>query len=189
MATLTAIYVDFQDLDSYRAWRWLSLLPERETVEVRPYSLDTDDQGERRSPWDRSMPTWGVELLALGEAARDLGKDVHLAFVDAAFAAAHDSSLDPASPEAWLALAADAGLDLETFIADGERWRAEVGLWHQEAEDELGVRGVPCMVFDDANALYVKLERDVDGPAAGERLLTDLADLAQQPVEEVRRTA
>lgn len=184
MAALTAIYVDFQCPYSYRAWRWLSLLPERAAVEIRPYSLDGDD-----NPWDREQPSTGLELLALGELARETGRDVHLAFVDAAFAAVHDHDTDASSLEAWLALGSRVGLDLDAFTADAERWRAEVGLWHQEARDECGVFGVPTMVWDGEHALFVKLVEEVPDEAAGRRLFADLADLVEQPVKEVKRTA
>lgn len=183
MPRLTAVYVDFQDPYSYRAWRWLSWLPERRTVEVRPYSLDGDS-----NPWDRDQPSTGLELLALGELARETGQDVHLAFIDAAFAAVHDHDADSSSVEAWLALGSKVGLDLDRFTADAERWRAEVGLWHQEARDECGVFGVPTTVWDGEHALYLRLDHDVAGEKAARRLLADLADLVTQPVEEIRRT-
>jgi 2-hydroxychromene-2-carboxylate isomerase len=188
---LTAIYVDFQSPSSFRAWRWLGAASLRGSVEVRPYSLDSDEDGdgEPTSPWDRTTPAWGVELLALGELAREAGGERHLAFIDAAFASVHEHLDDPSSPEAVLALAANAGLDLEEFTADSERWRAEVGLWHQEAQDELGVHDVPCLVFDDEHALLVEFARDVTDPAGALRLLADLADLVEQPVTAVHRTA
>lgn len=184
MPALTAIYVDFQCPHSYRAWRWLSMLPERTRVEVRPYSLDGDS-----GPWDREQASTGLELLALGELARETSHDVHLAFVDAAFAAVHEHEADASSVEAWLALGSKVGLDLDAFTADAERWRAEVGLWHEEARDELGVFGVPTTVWDDERALYVKLAEDVPDEAAAVRLLADLEDLAVQPITEVKRTA
>lgn len=189
-ARITALYVDFQCPASYRAWRWLSLLSLREHVEVRPYSLDSDTaDGAPTSPWDRTTPAWGLELLALGELARGAGAERHLAYVDAAFETVHERLDDPSSPEAVLALASRSGLDLEAFAADGERWRAEVGLWHREAEDELGVTGVPSVVFDDEHCLLVALEEDVTEPEAARRLLTDLCDLSEQPISEVRKTA
>jgi hypothetical protein len=183
VSPLTAIYLDFQDRFCYRAWRWLSLLPERGWVEIRPYSVDAG-----RS-WDRTGGSWGLELLALGELARETGRSAHEALVDAAFAAVHDSAAEEMAAEAWLAIGAAGGLDLDTFTADSERWRAEVGLWHAEAEDELGVRGVPTLVFGEAHALYVRLEEEITEAEAGQRLLADLADLAEQPVELIRRTA
>jgi hypothetical protein len=181
--TLTAIYLDFQDPFSHRAWKWVSLLPERASVEVRPYSLDGES-----NPWDREQPSTGLELLALGELARETGRDVHLAFIDAAFAAVHDHEADASSVEAWLALGSKVGLDLDAFTADAERWRAEVGLWHEEARDECGVFGVPTTVWDGEHALFLRLlDADLDAERA-RRLLDDLADLVVQPVKEVRRT-
>jgi hypothetical protein len=157
-------------------------------VELRPYSLDCED-GQIVSPWDRTTPAWGVELLALGEFARDTGPEAHARYVRAAFELVHDGEEEISSPECWLALGAAAGLDLARFNADSERWRAEVGLWHTEAEDELGVDGVPTLVFDDVHALRVTLDADVADAEAARRLLADLADLAGQPVTEVRKTA
>jgi O-succinylbenzoate synthase len=186
VADLTACYVDYQCPASYRVWRWLTAVGA--DVEIRPYSLDSEG-GLIVSPWDRTTPAWGVELLALGEFARDTGSEAHAQYVRAAFELVHGGDEEIPSPECWLALGAAAGLDLDRFNADSERWRAEVGLWHTEAEDELGVQGVPTLVFDDVHALLVTLEEDVTDAAAGRRLLADLADLADQPVVEVRRTA
>lgn len=185
---LTAVYLDFESRASHRVWRWLSLLPERDTVEVRPYASSVGG-GDSRGPWDRTVASWGLELLALGELARESGHEVHLRYVDAVFAVLHGDRDDVSSPELWLALGSQLGLDLDAFTADSERWRAEVGLWHAEARDDLGVTGVPSLVFDDKHALFVKLDRQVTDAAAGRRLLADLDDLATQPVVEVRKTA
>lgn len=187
MPVVTAVYLDFQDPACYRVWRWLSLLPEREHVDIRPYSVDRIEN-ESRNPWDRESSSWCLELLALGEVARERGRDCHLAFVDAAFRAVHDEQWDLSSPEAWLALCAEIGMDLHAFVADGERWRAEVGLWHQEAEDEYGLEGVPNLVFDNGQALYVRLQESIEDESAARRLLADLTDLVVQRVEEVRRS-
>ncbi|MDP9405841.1 MAG: hypothetical protein M3O86_04450 [Actinomycetota bacterium] len=186
MPAVTALYVDFQDPVCYRAWRWLSLLPERADVDVRPYSLDCEED-EPCNPWDRTTPSWSIELLALGELARETGRAVHERFVDAAFAAVHDSGADLRSMEGWLEIGAQVGLDLAAYTEDSDRWRAEVGLWHQEAEDELGISGVPSLLFDSGRALFFKLDEDVADAASARRLLDDLSDLAAQPVGEVRR--
>jgi hypothetical protein len=183
----TALYVDFRSVHCLRAWRWLSLLDEVDTVQVRPYLAETD-QGEQRMPWDRRTPSLGFELLALGELARDEGPAVHRRFLDAAFAAAHRGSGHLGGPETWLALATEVGLDLDAFAREGERWRAEVGLWHAEAQDELGVVAVPTLVFDDELALLVRLGAEVGDRAAAQRLLTALAELAGLEVTEVRST-
>jgi hypothetical protein len=189
MPRLTACYVDFQCAASYRIWRLLGLLGLRELTDIRPYSLDTDD-GEPTNPWDRTTPSFGVELLALAEFARDAGPEVHRAFVDAAFRLLHepDGPAEPASAESVLRLGAEAGLDLDRWATDSDRWRAEVGLYHCEGEDELGVRGVPSLVFDEEHALLVTLDEDITDPDAAGRLLADLADLALQPITEVRKT-
>ena len=187
MPVPTALYVDFTSVHSYRAWRWLSLLEERDAIQLRPY-LAESDQGEQRVPWDRRTPSLGLELLALGELARDKGGEAFDRYVEAAFAAAHRSGADLGRPEAWLALATEAGLDLDAFAREGERWRAEVGLWHAEAQDELGVAAVPSLVFDDEVAVLVRLGADVPDAGAARRLLSALAELASLDVVEVRVT-
>lgn len=186
MAALTAVYVDYQDPACYRVWRWLALLPESRHADVRPYSLDASN-GQRRSPWEVTAPTWALELLALGECARDAGPGVHRRFVDAVFSLVHDRDADPAAPETWLRLGTELAVDLERYTGEGDRWRAEVGLWHREAEDEFGISGVPSLVFDDRHALRVLLAGEVTEVEAARRLLRDLADLAVQPVAEVHR--
>lgn len=186
-AVLTAVYLDFESRTCCRVWRWLSLLPVRDTIEVRPFATDVGG-GEARGPWDRTVASWGLELLALGELARESGREVHLRYVDAVFDAVHGDRDDVSSPEMWLALGSQLGLDLDAFTADSERWRAEVGLWHAEARDDLGITGVPSLVFDDERALYVTLEEEIVDRAAAQRLLDDLDDIASQPIGQVRRT-
>jgi predicted DsbA family dithiol-disulfide isomerase len=185
---LTAVYVDFTDVASYRVWRWLDVVGLQGVTDIRPYSLDSRE-GQEEDPWDRTTPAFGLELLALAEFARDAGPEPHRAFVEAAFTLVHDADRDASSPESMLLLGAAAGLDLDRWTADSERWRAEVGLYHREGEDELGVRGVPSLVFDDEHALLVALQEDITDEDAARRLLADLTDLAVQPVTEVRKTA
>ena len=186
MANLTAVYLDFSDPGSYRVWRWLSQLEVRSSVEVRPYSLDCEADDDC-NPWDRTEPSWSIELLALHELARETSRETEECFIDAAFAAVHDAGADLSDMEGWLQIGAEAGLDLHAYASDSDRWRAEVGLWHQEAEDDLKVAGVPTVVFNDDRPLLVRLDHDIDDADAARRLLDDLADLAAQPVEEVRR--
>lgn len=188
MPSLSAVYVDYADPASFRVWRWLCLMHELRTVEIRPYSLEQDERGAT-NPWDRTTPSWSVELLALGELARSAGPEVFARYVEAAFGAVHADRRDLSSMEGWLAMGAEAGIDLDAYTDDSERWRAEVGLWHQEAEDDLGVSRVPALVFDGTRALYVRLDREVTDAASARRLLSDLDDLSSQPVTEVRRTS
>lgn len=187
MPALTALYVDFLNVHCYRAWLWLSQLQESDTLQVRPYLADGDEEPEG-GPWDRRTPSLGLELLALGELARDDGPETHRAYVGAAFHAAHRRRGELRGAEAWLALATETGLNLGAFAKEGERWRAEVGLWHAEAQDELGIRGVPSLVFDDSLAVLVRLGAAVEEPGAGRRLLDAVAELVVADVREVRST-
>ena len=187
MTALTAVYLDFQDSGSYRVWKWLSLLPQRSTVEIRPFWAAVDE--EEPKPWERTTPSWSLELLALGELARETGRQVHECFIDAAFAALYDEGANLSEFGGWLEIGAEAGVDLDAYTTDSDRWRAEVGLWHSEARDDLGITRVPSLVFDEDRVLFVKLDQQVTDAAAAQRLLADLSDLALQPVGEVRRPA
>lgn len=187
MRTLTAVYVDFQSQDCYRVWRWLGLLPEGAKVDVRPFSLDALRLGEP-GPWERKdTGSAGLELLALGELARETGPELHRRFVDEAFRLVHEESGERSGLEAWLALGTRVGLDLDAFTADSERWRAEVGLWHAEAADELGIARLPALLFGDRRAWHVRLLHDVTDAGVARRLLDDLNALVGHPVGEVRR--
>jgi hypothetical protein len=180
------VYLDFADSSSYRVWRWLSHLPERSTVEIRPFWSGASP--DEPNPWERTTPSWSLELLALAELARETGRDRHECFLDAAFAAVHATGANLSEFGGWLEIGAEAGLDLDAFTRDSDRWRAEVGLWHSEARDDLGVAAVPSLVFDEDRVLVVTLDSDVADADAAQRLLADLADLAVQPVGEVRRS-
>jgi predicted DsbA family dithiol-disulfide isomerase len=61
-----------------------------------------------------------------------------------------------------------------------------VDLWHAEAEDELGVKAVPSLVFDDSLALLVRLGSDVEGTGAARRLLDAVTALVALDVRDVR---
>ena len=186
---LTAVYLDFQSAACHRVWCWLSATSACERVEVRPFWSESPVAAGGRGPWERAAPTSGLELLAMGEFARELGRRAHHRFVEAAFAVLHEDAAESSGLELWLSLGARAGLDMEAFTADAERWRAEVGLWHEEARDELGVDGVPVLVFGDRLAVRVDLERAVREPEEADDLLERLAALAAGPLSEWRRTS
>ncbi|MDP8977273.1 MAG: hypothetical protein M3N17_01580 [Actinomycetota bacterium] len=178
MPVLTAVYLDLQCPSSLRAWRWLRALPGG-PPDVRPYWQSPG--GPRVQPWDAEEPSWSLDLLALGECARDQGGRVHREYVDAALHAVHVEKLDVSTPEGLGELAARASLLLGAFAAERERWRAEVGLHHREAEDDFGVFATPALVFDDDRAVQVRLVGDVGEASAAQQLLDDVADLTRNP--------
>lgn len=186
---LTAVYLDFQSPGCHRVWCWLSATSSGERVEVRPFWSESPVAAGGRGPWERTAPTSGLELLALGEFARELGPRAHHRFVEAAFTVLHEEAAESSGLELWLSLGARAGLDMAAFTADVERWRAEVGLWHEEARDELGVDGVPALVFGDRLAVRVDLEHPVTEPDEAEALLLQLSALAGGPLIQWRRTS
>lgn len=191
MAALTAVYLDLQCPYSLRAWRWLGALPPAHApgpaVDVRPYWRSAG--GSRVQPWDAEEPSWTLDLLALGEFAREQGGRAHQDYVGTALHAVHVEKLDVSTPEGLGALASRASLDLTAFTAERERWRAEVGLHHREAEDDFGVFETPTLIFDDDRAVLVRLDDDVEGPSAARELLDQVADLTGHLVPELRRSA
>lgn len=187
MPALTALYLDLQCPYSLRAWRWLVALPVAPAVDVRPYWRSAGKS--RVQPWDAEEPSWTIDLLALGEFAREQGTRVHHDYVGIALHAVHAERLDVSTPEGLGALASRASLDLTAFTAERERWRAEVGLHHREAEDDFGVFETPTLVFDDGRAVLVRLVDDVQGPSAARELLDHVADLTGHLMPELRRTA
>ncbi|CAN5180550.1 hypothetical protein BH20ACT9_BH20ACT9_04960 [soil metagenome] len=207
MPALTAVYLDLQCPFSLRAWRWLVALspahapgparspahapeparPGRPAVDVRPYWRSPGESGVQ--PWDAEEPSWSLDLLMLGEYARDHGGWVHRDYVGVALHAVHAEKLDVSTPEGLGELASRASLDLTAFTAERERWRAEVGLHHREAEDDFGVFETPALVFDDDRAVLVRLVDDVQGTSAARELLDHVADLTRHPLAELRRTA
>lgn len=189
MAMLTAVYLDFSSPACHRVWCWLSATSAIERIEVRPFWSESPVAAGGRGPWERAAPTSGLELLALGEFARELGHRAHHRFVEAAFAVLHEEAAESSGLELWLSLGARAGLDMDAFTADVERWRAEVGLWHEEARDELGVDGVPALVFGDRLAVRVDLEHTVTQQPEADALLAQVEALADGPVTQWRRTS
>ncbi|HWH33659.1 MAG TPA: hypothetical protein VNU01_13395, partial [Egibacteraceae bacterium] len=71
---LTAVYLDFQSAACHRVWCWLSATSACERVEVRPFWSESPVAAGGRGPWERAAPTSGLELLAMGEFARELGR-------------------------------------------------------------------------------------------------------------------
>lgn len=186
---ITAVYLDFSSPACHRVWCWLSATSALERIEVRPFWSESPVAAGGRGPWERPAPTSGLELLALGEFARELGTRAHHRFVDAAFTVLHEEAAESSGLELWLSLGARAGLDMDAFTEDVERWRAEVGLWHEEARDELGVDGVPALVFGENRAIRVDLEAAVTEPDEAEALLEQVTALAASPLTAWRRTS
>jgi hypothetical protein len=185
VAELTACYVDYQCPACYRVWRWLACGPRGR---VRPYSLDSEDgQIEPLGPHDAGAGVWSCSRSPSSPGIT--GPDAHARYVDCAFELVHGGRTPRRSRarSAGCCSGRRLDLDLDRFNADSERWRAEVGLWHHRGGGRARDPGVPTLVFDDGSALLVTLEEDVTDPDAAQRLLADLADLADQPVAEVRR--
>lgn len=199
MPALTAVYLDLHCPYSLRAWRWLVALGSAHgpgpasdhapgpAVDARPYWRGVG--GPRVQPWDAEGRSWTLDVLALGELARERGRRAHHDYVGIALRAVHTEKLDVGTPGGLEALASRASLDLTAFTAERERWRAEVGLHHREAEDDFGVFETPTLVFDDDRAVLVRLVDDVRRPSAARALLDDVVDLTGRFIPDLRRTA
>jgi 2-hydroxychromene-2-carboxylate isomerase len=152
MPDALTVYFDFTCGYSYRAMHWLDLIPDL-TVEWRTFSLKEVNR-EPDESWleAASPPSVSVFAQALAHAARagDYRRYHH-----AVFEAIHGEHVRLSEDE-FLALADDAGADVEAFNKDRGGWVARVGDEHYDAVERLGAYGTPTVVLDGA-AAYLRL--------------------------------
>jgi predicted DsbA family dithiol-disulfide isomerase len=101
-------------------------------------------------------------------AARQQGEDAFERFHYALFDAKHADGKDHGKMETILEAAAAAGLDLERFEQDLDdpSLLSKIGEDYEFGHDELGVFGVPTLVFPNGEAAYVKCLPPPEGPEA-----------------------
>lgn len=153
MRNALAVYFDYTCRYSYRALHWLDLLPDL-TVEWRTFSLKEVNKEEDEPSWLEAESTASLSVLAqaLAHAARAVDFD---RYHHAVFEAMHGEERRLGEDD-FLALAAEAGVDVEAFKADRGQWVARVGGEHYDAVERLGVYGTPTVVLDGA-AAYLRL--------------------------------
>jgi predicted DsbA family dithiol-disulfide isomerase len=131
-------------------------------IEWKTFSLE--QQNSSQPPefkfWEHpELPNRGVSALVAAKAAKNQGEDAFLRFHMAAFNARHDQGKDIADQEVLQEIGQTAKLDMARFKQDyagAETWEA-VGNDHQESQDKYEMFGVPTLVFDSDEAVFVKL--------------------------------
>jgi len=132
------------------------------SIQWKAFSLD--QQNSQESPdfmmWEHpDYPSDGVPALVAGKAAKNQGDAPFLRFHLAAFKARHDEEKEIADRKLLREIARKAGLDpvrFEQDMARRETWQA-VGEDHLEAKKKYNVFGVPTLVFEHGQAVFVKL--------------------------------
>jgi hypothetical protein len=182
------VYVDYTCQYSYRALLWLDRVAEATPdleIHWATFSLKEVNRSEDEPSWLEagSPPSVSVLALALAHAAR--GADF-ARFHHSVFDAMQGQGLHVGEPE-LLAMARDAGVDVDAFERDRGSWVAKVGDEHRDAVDRLGVFGTPTLVLGPA-AAYLRLGSVPDTPAKSAELLAGLHTIADSPAGLVELT-
>jgi hypothetical protein len=171
---MVEVFFDYTCGFSNRARRWLDAL-EDVPVRWRPFSLLEQNRRDAGPPvFDRPEHADNVSLVALAvhEAVRaDVG-DLD-AYRRAMFTAWHDQP-GRLSTSDIVEFGRSAGL--RRF--DHDRAFAALAAEHAAAQ-ALGVFGTPTLVFDDGQAVYVKLDNVPDDEARGVSLWSQVRALAE----------
>jgi hypothetical protein len=181
MQNALPVYFDYTCRYSYRAVHWLDQIPGAK-IEWRTFSLKEVNREPDEPSWlePNAPPSLSVLALALGHAAREADFD---RFHHAVFEAMHGEERHLEEHE-FLALAAEAGVDVDAFSADRGSWVGRVGAEHRDAVTGLGVYGTPTVVLDGM-AAYVRLTDVPDSAEVAARILNGLDGIASSPANLV----
>lgn len=150
-------FYDYTCAYSWRAAQWLSDASRGDadvSVAWRTFSIkEANRDSTAPSPFVPAGSGLSVVALALAHAARqcDFGR-----YHQDVFAAMHVAG-DRVEEEQLLAIAADAGVDIDAFNQNRQTWLDAVAAEHREAVERHGVFGTPTLVFDGGTTTFVKL--------------------------------
>ncbi|MGH9183334.1 MAG: DsbA family protein [Acidimicrobiales bacterium] len=149
-------YYDYTCPYSYRAFQWLTRLEEVVpdlAVEWRTFALkEANRDPHTPSPFDDpEISSVSVLALALAHAARRADFARYHARVFEAMQVRRLGELDV------LAVAADAGVDLDSFEEERPRWLRQVAEAHDRATSRWRVFGTPTLILDGDAAVFLKL--------------------------------
>jgi predicted DsbA family dithiol-disulfide isomerase len=102
----------------------------------------------------------GLWAFRAGEAARLQGKELFERFHLAMLQARHAEKKDISDQEVLIALAREAGLDMERFRKDlaDRNLLAKIGEDYTRGVQEHGIWGTPTLVFNGQRAAYLRLK-------------------------------
>lgn len=174
------VYFDYTCRYSYRAMHWLDRVAGVDVL-WRTFSLKEvnrkPDEPSYLEPG--SPPSLSVLALALAHAAREADFDRYHRTV---FEAMQGEERHLEEPD-FLAIAADAGVDVGAFGAQRRAWTDRVAGEHREAVANWKVYGTPTLLIDGA-AAYVRLQGVPESEQAAE-LLGALDRIASSPANLV----
>ena len=132
------------------------------SIQWKTFSLD--QQNSKESPdfmmWESpDYPSQGFMALVAAKAAKNQGESSFLRFHRATFEARHDDGKDIGDLEVLKEIAEQTDLDLARFeqdVARDETWQA-AGEEHTESKKKYNIFGVPTIVFEQGDPIYVKL--------------------------------
>jgi hypothetical protein len=177
---------------------WLDLVKqetgEEVDVEWRPFSLDQVNQkvGDDYLAWDEpdenlAPALWGHRA---GIAAKRQGKEALQRFMPLLLKARHIERIELSDKDALMAVAKEAGLDVDQFAKDLEDRSTldEVAASHQEAVNDLGVFGTPTLVFPNGGTAFLKMSR-LSSKGQATRAFHSVMDLMESDlfIGEVKR--
>lgn len=167
------VFFDYTCGFSNRARRWLDALEDL-PVRWRPFSLLEQNRREDGPPvFERAEHAENVSLIALAvhEAVRAAGGDVD-GYRRAMFTAWHDQPGRLATADI-----VDLGRSAGLTRFDHDRAFSALAAEHAAAE-ALGVFGTPTLIFDDDQAIFVKLDTVPDDRARGESVWSQVRALS-----------
>jgi predicted DsbA family dithiol-disulfide isomerase len=172
-------YFDYTCQYCYRALHWL------DTVAAETHDLDIDwvtfslkeanRDRDTPSPFDdNEISSLSVLALCLGHAAR--GADFNR-YHHATFDAMHGDGRR-IREEDLLALASDAGVDVDAFNDDRARWLAAVAREHHDGVARWRVFGTPTYIIEDDEAAFIKLSSAPANPSEAVAMWHSVCTLA-----------
>lgn len=172
------VYFDYTCRYSYRAMHWLDRVPDVNVL-WRTFSLKEVNKDPEEPSWlePGSPPSLSVFALALSHAAREADFDRYHRSV---FEAMQGEERHLEEPD-FLAIAAEAGVDVSAFNANRRAWIGKVAAEHREAVESWKVYGTPTILIDGA-AAFVRLKEVPESGEAAE-LLAALDGIASSPAD------
>ena len=128
---------------------------------------------------DRYFPSRDLPPLEASKCAEAQGPEAFEAFNLRLFRAQHVENLDIMNQLVLYEVAKEAGLDAERFSADlrGGKMRELVAQEHEEAVEKYGMFGVPTVIFENGESVFIKLEEGEWEGADDEALFTQIAEI------------
>jgi hypothetical protein len=182
-------YYDFTCGDSYRVVQMVEAVRRSKPLQIKwgTLSLKEASRADEEPSILEGEEITGFSVLALAVDHALRAHDVDL-FRRHLFDAIHRDHLE-LEREDLLGMAAKAGLDVDEFLVNQQRWLKEVAEEHREAERRWGVFGTPTLVFDDRDAVYLELNAVPESAQEALEMWNSISEVARKhrKLKEIRR--